>query len=268
MTLVQAEYECGKCNRVYSSEGYSRSRFCPACGTHLWPKYVKEPNPQGKKSDIQPIELTRDQINVATLFEEFMRLENFNGGEGTYFEDVPSWIQARKIAYNDFRERFRQDKLVDWDKLRKDFDEFLHFKHNKSWTTLYRTGLQVLSHIDRLWRLLTFVQDESINVETRVSEGLQGKYYCRGIGSNILTALLHTFNPNKYGVWNSRTVDTLRLIRRMPKSSVGFGHKYVLINEELVQLGKELNTELTTVDGLMWYISERVKPKAPLLHSL
>jgi hypothetical protein len=78
-----------------------------------------------------------------------------------------------------------------------------------SWTTLYRTGLYALSNLEKLWKLLTFLQDESIDVELRVRQGLRGKYYCYGIGRNILTAILHMFNPDKYGVWNNRTEDTL-----------------------------------------------------------
>jgi hypothetical protein len=212
-----------------------------------------------KGTEIEPIQLTRDQINIHTLFEEFLRLRNFNCGEGVYFDDVQSWILARKKAYAGFRRKFSQSKLIDWETLRTDFEEFLHFKNNKSWTTLYRSGLQALSDIERLWRLLVFIQDESISVQTRVSEGLQGKYYCRGIGRNILTALLHIFDPDKYGVWNSRTEHTLFMIRRTPKTSSDLGHKYQLINNELVLLKNELKTELTTIDSFMWFISKRVQ---------
>lgn len=254
-----AEYECHKCNRVFSGEERRKSVFCPFCGMHLWPKYVKGERQREKLGGIERVRLTPDQINLDTLFEEFMRLKDFNCGEGVYFEDVPSWILARKEAYTDFRERFRQDKLVDWDKLREDFRDFLYFKNNKSWTTLYRSGLEALSYLEKLWKLLIFLQDETVDVRVRVKEGLLGKYYCRGIGVNILTALLHTFSPEKYGVWNSRTKDTLDLIRRTPKPASDPGHKYELINNELLQLRDELHTELTTVDSFMWFISKKVQ---------
>ena len=256
--LSGSEYECHRCNRVFSGEEYEKSKFCPSCGMHLWPKYVKRERQRKKPGEIERVGLTPDQINLGTLFEEFMRLKDFKCGEGVYFEDVPSWILARKEAYADFRERLSQDKLVDWDKLREDFRDFLHFKNNKSWTTLYRTGLQALKDLERLWKLLVYLQDESVDVETRVRGGLQGEYYCYGIGPNILTALLHTFNPDKYGVWNSRTEDTLGLIRRMPEPASDRGRKYGLINDELLQLREELRTELTTVDSFMWFISKKV----------
>lgn len=254
-----SEYKCTKCNRVFSGEERRKSAFCPFCGTHLWPKYVKGERPHKKPGEIERVKLTREQINLDTLFEEFMRLKEFNCGEGVYFEDVPSWILARKEAYADFREKFKQDRLVDWDKLRDEFHDFLYFKKNKSWTTLYRKGLESLSHLEKLWKLLVFLQDETLDIQMRVREGLHGKYHCPGIGINILTALLHTFNPNKYGVWNSRTKDTLNLIRRTPKPASDSGRKYKLINEELLQLKDELRTELTTIDSFMWFISKKVQ---------
>lgn len=210
-------------------------------------------------ASITPVKLTRDQINVATLFAEFQKLENFKGGEGVCFRDVDEWIIARKKAYLDFRERFSQRKLVSWEKLENDFRDFLHFKNNMSWTTLYRTGLQAIQNMERLWKLLMFLQDESIDVATRVRKGLQGEYYCRGIGQNILTALLHTFNHDKYGVMNNRTEDTLKMLRRRPTQTVDLGHRYVSINRELLQLRDELETELTTIDGFMWYVSKRIE---------
>jgi hypothetical protein len=199
------------------------------------------------------------QVNVHTLFAEFNRLTDFVCGEGKRMENVPLWITARRKVYDDFRERFNQRKLVSWEKLCEDFRQFLYFKINLSWTTLYRSGLAALSDPERLWKMLTFIQNESIDIQTRVRGALEGEYYTRGVGKNILTALLHTFNPDRYGVWNSRTEDTLKLIRRTPKAASDTGKKYLAVNEELIKLGKELDTDLTTIDGLMWYVSKRLK---------
>ncbi len=224
---------------------------------HLWPKRVKGIRRGTKGTEIIPEELDRDNINMDTLFEEFLRLKNFSCGEGVIFDDVPSWIMARKQAYVTFREKLGRDKLVDWDKLHNDYRDFLYFKHNYSWTTLYRTGLRPLSNLKKLWKLLTFIQDETISVNRRVREGLAGKYHCAGLGRNILTALLHTFHSNTYGVWNNRTEHTLTLIHRKPRPTTDPGYNYQRINNELNQLTKELNTDLTTIDSLMWYISKK-----------
>jgi len=233
---------------------------------HLWPKRVKgirmgteRTQVRARATEIEPIELTKDQINIDTIFDEFQRLRNFSCGEGVVFDNVPSWIIDRKRAYAVFRDKFSREKLVDWEKLHDDYRDFLYFKHNLSWTTLYRSGLKALTNLQKLWKLLTFIQDESIDVGTRVREGLVGRYYCQGIGPNILTALLHTFNPDLYGVWNSRTIDTLDIIRRTPRIATNLGHKYQLINNELNILRKELNTDLTTIDSFMWFISKKIR---------
>lgn len=257
--MPNSEYECRSCNRVFSGEVYSKSVFCPKCGMHLWPKRVRGDRRNIKGKEIEPAELTPGQINMDTLFEEFWRLRDFSCGEGIVFDDVSSWISARKKAYGVFREKLSRDKLVDWEKLRDDYRDFLYFRNNYSWTTLYRTGLQPLSNLKKLAELLTFIQDNSISVRRRVRGGLIGRQHCEGIGKGILTALLHTFNPDKYGVWNNRTEDTLTLIRRKPRSTSDPGHAYQLINRELIQLKEELNTDLTTIDGFMWFISKKVQ---------
>jgi len=83
MALSDSEYVCPKCNWVFSGDEFKKSVFYPFCGMHLRPKYVKGERPHKKLGEIERIELTRDQINLDTVFEEFMRLKNFNCGEIT-----------------------------------------------------------------------------------------------------------------------------------------------------------------------------------------
>jgi len=78
----------------------------------------------------------------------------------------------------------------------------------------------------------------------------------------ILTALLHTFFNEKYGVWNSRTEKTLEILRRRPiyvSYYQHIGERYRSVNTELHQLVNELDSDLTTVDGFMWYISKFIE---------
>jgi DNA-directed RNA polymerase subunit RPC12/RpoP len=257
MKMPGAEYECRKCIKFFPIEQYEKSVFCPICGMRLWPP--RKPPGRGPSRPIEQIP-PGPGVNVYTLFAEFKRLTDFRCGEGIVQENVPMWIDARLKAYAEFREKLAQNRLISWEQITRDFRDFLYFKKNLSWTTLYRTGLEALSNPERLWKLLTFIQDESVQLPTRVGKALEGEYYVRGIGKNILTALMHTFNPDKYGVWNNRTDDTLNLIDREPKSASDSGAKYVAINNELVRLRDELQTNLTTIDGLMWYVSKRLKP--------
>ena len=104
--------------------------------------------------------------------------------------------------------------------------------------------------------MLFILQNEQIDVAERVRKGLHGENKIKGIGQGILTALLHTFNNEKYGVWNSRTVDTLQKLRRSPRMRFDIGEQYVEVNATLHGLAKEFNVDLTMVDGFMWFISK------------
>ena len=132
-------------------------------------------------------------------------------------------------------------------------------RNNLSWSTLQRTGCQALERPDRLAELIILLQDDEMDVGTRVKRGLMGKEKVRGIGQGILTALLHTFFDDKYGVWNSRTQDTLRILRRPPRAHSDIGKTYEAVNTKLHELARELDADLTTIDGFMWFISEHVR---------
>lgn len=228
---------------------------------HLQPKRVRETQvrtPIKKAVKIEILERTRDQINIYTLFEEFMKLRDFSCGEGIVCEDVPTWISERKRAYKEFQKRFSEQEMGDLKTLHDNYKDFLYFRNNMSWTTLYRSGMKALNHLESLRKLLTFLQKDSVPAEERVCQGL-GECYVEGIGIGILTGLLHMFYPDKYGVWNSRTTDTLNMIKRNPVMTSNIGHSYLLINKELKQLGEELKTDLTTIDGFMWFISKKIK---------
>ncbi len=172
---------------------------------------------------------------------------------------MDSWIFARKQVYVDFRKRFSLEKLLDFDYLSRVFKDWLLFRNNLSWSTFQRTGCQALERPARLAELIILLRDDELDVGTRVKRGLMGKEKVIGIGQGILTALLHTFFDDKYCVWNSRTQDALRILRRPPRSHSDIGKTYEAVNTKLHELARELETDLTTIDGFMWFISEHVR---------
>ncbi len=247
------EYQCRKCEKIYTIEQYRKDPFCPDDGMRLWPKFTRS---KPKTAIINPIAPT-PEVNLATIFAEFNGLENFT--IGTSIESIPLWLTERLRAYDDFRNRLTQDKLVSFEKICYDYKQFLYLENNRSWSNLHRTGLKALDNPEKLWKLITYIQDETIPIQDRITDSLKGQYYVHGVGRNIVTGLLHMFYPDKYGVWNSRTEDTLNLLRRKPVGVSGTGNLYVAVNEELKKLAKELDTNLTIIDGLMWYVSKRLK---------
>lgn len=261
MKMQQAEYECRKCGRIYPSK---EKMFCSNCGGFLTAKLPSRPPKKGKKRgktfEIEPIFPT-EPVNVHTLFAEFNTLPPISYGDRLFRPSSALWITERRTAYKKFRDKLRMENLVDTQKLSEDYEQFLYFRNNLSWTNLHRTGLKALEQPERLWDLITYIQDESVDINYRISKCLQGELHINGIGKNILTALLHTMHPDAYGVWNNRTQKTLEFIRRNPPLRTDLGLTYLEINKKLIELSKELDTDLTTVDGLMWYVSKRIAPK-------
>lgn len=250
------EFGCRKCGMVVSPEKYESDRFCPNCGTLLRPKRLKSGRVGARK---ERIEICRDDINLDSLWYEYIHYSPIDVGGGVVFKTVDSWIFARKQAYTEYSERLSPDKLHDFDRILRDFKDWLLFRNNLSWTTFQRTGYQALKKPERLAELLSLLQNEKIDVGERVRSGLKGEKKVNGIGQGILTALLHTFYNEKYCVWNSRTENTLEILRRPPKKHSDIGRTYKEVNSKLHELVEELNTDLTTIDGFMWFISKHVR---------
>ena len=237
--MSQPDYECKKCNKSYSHAEYTKDPFCSSCGVHLNRKSMS-PSP----------------FKVDGLYAAFMRLEGFTPAEGVCYNNVPLWIAARKKAYSKYREKFAPSRLLSSESWRLDFKDFLYFKNNQSWTTFTRAGLDVLRDPEQLKGILLYIQDESIRIEKRVEDVLKGDKQLHGVTQNLLTGLFHTFHPDKYGAWSNRSEEALKRIKRDPIKTTSVGKNYVAINEALGKLANELNTELTTVDAFMWYISK------------
>ncbi len=253
------EFECRKCGTVVSREQYELDRFCPKCETFLRPKILKIARAREGAKRSERLKINRDDINIDSLFYKYLHYSPIYVGGGIVFETVDSWIFVRKQAYQKFRKEFSPDRLHNIQEISKDFKEWLLFKNNLSWTTLQRTGYQALKNPERLAKLLFLLQNDNLDIETRVRRGLRGKEKIRGIGQGILTALLHTFYDDKYCVWNRRTQETLEILRRPPRKHSDIGRTYKEVNIKTHELTKELKTDLTTIDGFMWFISKHVR---------
>lgn len=254
-----AEVECSRCGLAVSIEQYESSKFCPKCETFLQLKRLTD---SGKKAKFEKRKIKREDVNVESLFYEYLHAKPIDVGGGRQFRDVDSWISARKRVYKEYREKFSPKRLHDIERVVKNYENWLLFENNLSWTKLHRKGYMASVHPERLADLLVLLQDDVIPIAKRVYRGLVRKNKVPGIAQGTLTALLHTFFNEKYGVWNTRTVDTLKILRRTPirrSYSQNIGERYRDVNAELHKLVKELGSDLTTVDGFMWYISKFIE---------
>jgi hypothetical protein len=234
--------------------------FCPDCGKYLKEIKVNPPPLPLSPIDTQdrsfvPIKVSPEGAYIEKLWPVYMTSE-IKISAGYRFPSAEEWVRRRKQVYNLYRNKFAPDNLSDLKTVQHDFGSWLLFSNNLSWTTLQRTATYGLEHPENLTKLLLCLQDENIVIASRVRNTLQGTYKVKGIGQGIVTALLHTFDNNKYGVWNSRTIDTLKKLNQPTFSSDDLGETYKRVNLTLNRIATELNTDLTKLDGFMWFVSK------------
>lgn len=249
------EFECRKCGKVVSLKEYEQDKFCPNCETRLRLKTRKIDLVD--KTKRKHIKINISDSDLDSLFYEFTNYKPIDVGGGVVFPSVDTWVSARKQAYKRFRKQFSGERLLNFDFLSIVFKDWLLFRNNLSWTTLHRSGYKALEEPNRLAELIILLRDDELDVEERIQRGLMGKEKVKGIGPAILTGLLHTFFDDKYGVWNSRTQETLNILHfPLPKSYSNIGKSYKAVNTTLNELAQQLDTDLTTIDGFMWFVSK------------
>jgi len=196
------------------------------------------------------------RMDVKKAFQNFSAMRYFVAGEGIVEESVDSWQRARKEAKEKYANLFSLENLENL--TAEDFGSFLYFRNNRSWTNLYRRGLEATSNMSYLKRALKLLQDESVDLRTRINLILHGgNYHVKGMGKNIVTAILHVCDKrDRYGVWNGPTEGALKKLGRLPRRTYNKGEYYFRINTELNQLKKELKTDLIIVDSFIWHINK------------
>jgi hypothetical protein len=195
------------------------------------------------------------EYDFKDLLRTFLNDEvSLTGGLKT---SVRQHIEDRIQTYNFYRKKFGPTQVHN---LREhEFHHFLTPSGNKSWTNLQRRCKEATSEMEKLKRALLHLQKEEFPVQMRLSDVSRGgKLYVKGFGKNLTTGLLHMFNSNKYGVWNTRSEKVLRHLKRLPYISSNFGESYVRFNSELTKFAGELKSTLIHLDVFLWWFDEKV----------
>lgn len=252
--LHMIKYRCSKCLQEVTPEANKPKMFCsdPNCGGFIEKVYIDDSEDEEK---VERKKLPASEAYTEKLWPVYMN-SPIEISAGRTFPSVELWVRRRKEVYIEYRYKFAPEKLNDLNALKRNFESWLHFRNNFSWTMLERSTSNAVDHPQSVAKLLLTLQNEKIEVGARIRSALQGADKVAGIGQGIATALLHTINNEKYGVWNSRTVDTLKKLHRPTFSSDDFGESYRRVNQTLNDLAQETHSDLTTVDGFMWFVSK------------
>ena len=197
---------------------------------------------------------------IRRLFQKYLDYNPGKIGGGLTYDSIPKWMTDREQAYRRFSQYFKQDNLKNVENVCNAYELWLLASNNKSWTNLQRHGYEALDQPVKLCKLLSLIQQETVPIEDRIQKGLAGKYKVDGIGKAILTGLLHTMYPEKYGVWNGSTIKAFKKLDIIIPSmySPKQGRTYIRINAVLNNMASHLDTNLTYVDGFMWYIATQL----------
>lgn len=176
--------------------------------------------------------------------------------KGKKLEAEP-WREEKKKVFEIYRPKFLNPN----DLTKSEMEAFLRFDVNKSWTGLERRGIEALTDFEKFKRTIQFLLREDIDIKERIEKVVnsEGEFHVKGMGKNLATCILHICYPEKYGVLNNVVDDALEKIGRAPEDKWGesFGDWYWRINESLIGIAKELNTDLMEVDCLMYYLSRK-----------
>lgn len=179
---------------------------------------------------------------------------------------IKDWIEERKITYRLYKSKFSPLQISRLSE--SDFHHFLTSSGNKSWTNLPRGCKRVTADMVRLKESILHIQDESISLEKRLNAVVKGgSKYIKGFGKNLVTGLLHVRDWGKYGVWNNRSQVVLADLGRLPRLSNNFAESYLSFNQELKNIASEINTDLVSLDGFLWWLDHNEKiPPSRLFH--
>lgn len=171
-------------------------------------------------------------------------------------EEAKAIVDAKEEVLNRFTPAFQFDSIgsIDDDIL----TNFLYFKNNQHWTGLHRQAPKICADMAATRSALTDLANESRPLKFRIDRITE----IPGIGKAIATAILHVAYPDKFGVWNATSEAALMRLGVFPLSVHGatLGEQYVKVNKVLLDLSRELDVDLWTLDGILWlYLKQNVE---------
>lgn len=139
----------------------------------------------------------------------------------------------------------------------EEFRSFLLYKNNKHWSGIHRQSSMLTEDMNLLRKVLGILLDESRPLEDRFNEIFPkgSNSMLRGLGRAVATPILHVVYPSKYGVYNRKSEDGLRLLGLFPDlpSNASFTEQYLAVNEQLQRLSGKLEISLWQLDTL-WHL--------------
>lgn len=146
------------------------------------------------------------------------------------------------------------------------FKSFLLIENNKHWTGLNRKGHLACEDMATLRKGLALLLDEQKPLANRLNAVADE---IPGMGKALITAIMIVTFPDKCGVWNNTSETSMKALKVWPEFDRGtsFGERYVQVNNVLLQLAKDLEVDLWTLDSLYWrLLPENDQEEKPIIN--
>ncbi len=185
--------------------------------------------------------------NYAAALEELRKLLASCKAKSGLFHEMN---EARDQVFAVYQPIFSPEHIPKLTK--EEFKSFLVLDNNKHWSGLHRQGSRICANMKALRKALTGLLDESQDLAKRLNLAVDA---VKGMGKNIVTAILFMAYPDKYGVWNNKSEAVMQELGLWPEFDRGtsFGQKYAVLNTLLNRLKNDLGTDLWTLDSLWHY---------------
>jgi len=189
-------------------------------------------------------EQIRDKIGKVKESDEFKKMDE----DRKKFKSSSTWVKPETI------ERLSEDEL------KKKFPEYFN-----NCRTLY--GLnpiyrdRIIKDTSKFKKMLLYLLDESIPIEKRFKDVLEGEYHIDGVGKGLASLFLMSFNSEMYCIWNNRTEMGLRKLGwEVYETKDDVGTKYVKVLKALKRLRDEIARDLKLtfdeIDIFLYIISK------------
>ncbi|HIH03933.1 MAG TPA: hypothetical protein HA263_08835, partial [Methanoregulaceae archaeon] len=149
---------------------------------------------------------------------------------------------------------FTQDSLDESSLV--ELESFLYFRNNRHWPGFEWWKDSLFSDTALLIDNLRLLLDEEEPIEERWM-GVR-KSALKGMGEGLMTAILQVAHPELYGILNKPAREALKRLGIWPEIRYGAspGLQYRAVNEVLKALSKALETDLWTLDSLLWRLAD------------
>lgn len=170
----------------------------------------------------------------------------------------PSVEEKRQRVISKYGPLFKLENIQNLDI--EMFSQFFNFGENEHWTGINQNMPLLVSDPLKLKKALSELLDESKPIKGRIDKvtGQNGTPMVKGLGPARISAILQVAYPEKYGVYNTVSMNGLSKIDMNPADSkqswrrMTLGEKYTQVNNKLVTLSKNYKITLWALDWV-WF---------------